>query len=259
MIFPVVLGEGKRIFGDRHAAGDAEDRRSHGLRRAARSSPPTSRPARSRPAPLRPKRAERGASWSAGTEMGARAAGEPGALRPPVQQSYTLEGADRALGGRDAVRLSHGRPDQPDECDELKRHWPFGMFPLLLDDGEPVFETTDASSSICRPIIRARTSGSRKARKAAGRASSTASSTSHHGQHAAGRSTDALRPEGMRRRVWRGAGRGSAAHRLRLARADLPGDAWAAGDTLHPGRLRRRAVPILCRLGRARSATSARG
>ena len=25
---------------------------------------------------------------------------------------------------------------------ELKRHWPFGKFPLLVDDGEPVIETT---------------------------------------------------------------------------------------------------------------------
>ena len=25
---------------------------------------------------------------------------------------------------------------------ELEQHWPFGQFPVLLDDGEPVVETT---------------------------------------------------------------------------------------------------------------------
>lgn len=30
----------------------------------------------------------------------------------------------------------------PDNMAELRRHWPFGKFPLLLDDGEPVMEST---------------------------------------------------------------------------------------------------------------------
>lgn len=30
----------------------------------------------------------------------------------------------------------------PENMIELKRHWPFGQFPLLLDDGEPVVEST---------------------------------------------------------------------------------------------------------------------
>ena len=30
----------------------------------------------------------------------------------------------------------------PDNMDELKRHWPFGQFPLLLDDGETIAEST---------------------------------------------------------------------------------------------------------------------
>ena len=30
----------------------------------------------------------------------------------------------------------------PENMAELKRHWPFGQFPLLLDDGEPVVEST---------------------------------------------------------------------------------------------------------------------
>ena len=33
-------------------------------------------------------------------------------------------------------------PDHPENMDELKRHWPFGLFPVLLDGGKPVIETT---------------------------------------------------------------------------------------------------------------------
>ena len=32
--------------------------------------------------------------------------------------------------------------DQPENFEELRRHWPFGKFPMLLDDGEPIIETT---------------------------------------------------------------------------------------------------------------------
>ena len=32
--------------------------------------------------------------------------------------------------------------DHPENMGELERHWPFRQFPLLLDDGEPVIETT---------------------------------------------------------------------------------------------------------------------
>jgi glutathione S-transferase len=32
--------------------------------------------------------------------------------------------------------------DHPENFEELKRHSPFGQFPLLLDDGKPVIETT---------------------------------------------------------------------------------------------------------------------
>ncbi len=30
----------------------------------------------------------------------------------------------------------------PEHMAELKQHWPFGQFPLLLDDGRPVVEST---------------------------------------------------------------------------------------------------------------------
>ena len=33
-------------------------------------------------------------------------------------------------------------PDHPDNVAELKRHSPFGLFPLLLDEGRALFETT---------------------------------------------------------------------------------------------------------------------
>ena len=33
-------------------------------------------------------------------------------------------------------------PENEENYAELKRIWPFGKFPLLLDDGEPVIETT---------------------------------------------------------------------------------------------------------------------
>lgn len=32
--------------------------------------------------------------------------------------------------------------DHPQNFEELRRHWPFGKFPMLLDDGEPIIETT---------------------------------------------------------------------------------------------------------------------
>jgi len=33
-------------------------------------------------------------------------------------------------------------PDHPENVEELRRHSPYGMFPLLIDDGRPVFETS---------------------------------------------------------------------------------------------------------------------
>jgi glutathione S-transferase len=32
--------------------------------------------------------------------------------------------------------------DHPENLEELKRHSPFGLFPLLIDDGRPVFESS---------------------------------------------------------------------------------------------------------------------
>lgn len=33
-------------------------------------------------------------------------------------------------------------PDHPENGEELKQHWPFGLFPLLLDDGVAVIESS---------------------------------------------------------------------------------------------------------------------
>lgn len=33
-------------------------------------------------------------------------------------------------------------PDHPENMEELRRHSPYGMFPLLIDDGRPVFESS---------------------------------------------------------------------------------------------------------------------
>jgi glutathione S-transferase len=33
-------------------------------------------------------------------------------------------------------------PDHPENFEQLKQHSPYGMFPLLIDDGRPIFEST---------------------------------------------------------------------------------------------------------------------
>src|SRR5215213_448694 len=43
-----------------------------------------------------------------------RVVGEPAALRPPIQQLH-LEGADRAMGGRDPVQVPYAWPRSPRE------------------------------------------------------------------------------------------------------------------------------------------------
>ena len=44
----------------------------------------------------------------------------------------------------DATPFEYRRLDDqhPENMDELKRRWPFGQFPLLLDDGETIVEST---------------------------------------------------------------------------------------------------------------------
>ena len=43
----------------------------------------------------------------------------------------------------DGTEFAYRRvPDDEENYAELKRHWPFGLFPLLLDDGQAVVETS---------------------------------------------------------------------------------------------------------------------
>ena len=42
----------------------------------------------------------------------------------------------------DGTEFHYRMIEDPANMEELRRHSPFGMFPLILDDGRPVFETT---------------------------------------------------------------------------------------------------------------------
>ena len=115
MISPVVLGEGKRLFGDgtpprtlKMIDHRVSDRRQHHRHL------PAGRPGRDRQ--LRHRRTERAGTGAPGGDGGRQLVtlqlfGHP-------FSSYTPEGADRAVGGRDAVRVSHGRSAS------IRRIWP---------------------------------------------------------------------------------------------------------------------------------------
>ena len=177
--------------------------------------------------------------------------------------SYTLEGADRALGRRDAVRISNARRRPSGELSPSSSGiWPFGKFPLLVDDGEPVIETTSHHRTSAGASSRARTAGSRTASSAGGSASSTASSTSTSwatckpvGRPCASARRHRAIPTAPNK------GARTSAHRLRLARGQSRRRHWAAGEHVHARRLRRRAVAVLRRLGRGdrRRPAEARG
>ena len=224
MTFPVLLGAGKRIF-DGSGRPGGSNCRSLRLRQRRRSSRPMSPPARSRPAPSRPR--SRTSRARATATRSRKAPGDPTLYAHPFSV-LLLEGADPARTRTGALRISQRRSDQPGEMRELKRHWPFGKFPVLLDDGEAIAETT-ASSSIWRPCIPGPNAGSRMGGRPAGRASSTASSTSISMATCSRRSTTRSGPQ-ARRRIWRREGLKSAAHRLRWFDANLPRCRWAAGD-----------------------------
>ena len=136
-----------------------------------------------------------------------------------------------ALRRRDAIRISQGsRTTTRSNCDELKRHWPFGKFPLLLDDGEAVIETTlhhrtsAGASSRAEPLDPGRRAWPPRPLPR------PLLRPLRHGQHADRRSTTRSGPKAAGR-LWREAGAMSAAHRLRLARGEPAGEPWAAGDS----------------------------
>ena len=119
----------------------------------------------------------------------------------------------------------------PDNMDELKRHSPFAQFPLLLDDGEPVFEIDHDHRASRTRTIPAPTAGfptatpGRRARfldrffdlYVMGNMQVTV--------------FDALRPEGQHDPFGVDKARDQSPHRLRLARGQHLGDGpWAVGD-----------------------------
>ena len=107
MTFPVVLGHGKRLFGDGTPA-EALKLVDHKVTPSG-AVIATYEPGRRGRAWLgRAAIDQRARNGTAGCD-GGRHAGEPDALRPPVQL-FLLEGADRARRRRHALRLSQRRP-----------------------------------------------------------------------------------------------------------------------------------------------------
>src|SRR5215218_1810127 len=46
------------------------------------------------------------------------------------------------MGGRDPVQVPYAWPDHPENGEELRRRWPFGQFPLLVENDRSVAEAT---------------------------------------------------------------------------------------------------------------------
>ena len=117
--------------------------------------------------------------------------------------------------------------DQENDA-ELKRIWPFGKFPLLLD-GEPVMETDLHHRASAGPSS-GPNSGFRMASSAAASVSSTASSTSTSRATCSRRSTTRYGRKAWAT-LWRGAGRENLHLAYDWLEANLPDSDWAAGET----------------------------
>ena len=149
--------------------------------------------------------------------------------------------------------------DHPENFAELKRHWPFGKFPMLLDDGEPIIETTPIIEYLRRHYPGANRwipPGEMEQRV---RFLDRFFDLYVMENMSEDRSTDPLRPEGSRDHY----GVEKARESLNVAYDWIEGqlgDPWAVGDKFHARRLRSCAVAVLCRLGRAdrRPAAAAR-
>ena len=113
---------------------------------------------------------------------------------------------------------------------ELKRRWPFGLFPLLVDDGEPVVETKPIIEHLQAQPSGPQSSGSPMASSAGGCASSTVFSTIYVMNNMTESGNDALRPEGSRDPF----GAAKAWRRLRTAydwlEENLVDGPWAVGE-----------------------------
>ena len=134
MTFPVILGGGKSIFDGPPASGALK------LTQSAVSDKGVIF-AMYEPAGRRADRQfRRGAMSSrADAEWSRRMSLE---LYAHPFSSLLLEGPDPARGGWHRFHISQRRSRQPRRDGGAQRFWPLGKFPLLVDDGEVVAETT---------------------------------------------------------------------------------------------------------------------
>ena len=148
--------------------------------------------------------------------------------------------------------------EHPENMEELKRHWPFGQFPLLLDDGEPVVETTCIIEH-----LQAHHPGPNRWIPDGELGRRVRFLDRFFDLYVMDNMTvpvfDAIRPEGSRDPYGVEQAHGAAAHRLRLARGQSRRRAVGGRRRVHPGRLRRRAVAVLRRLGRGDRPDAAAG
>lgn len=120
-------------------------------------------------------------------------------------------------------------PDHPENGEELRKHSPFGQFPLLIDDGKALFETTPIIEHLqaCHPGPNRWIPDGALGRRARFLDRFFDLHVMNNMQAVVG---DALRPEGSRDPY----GETRAHERLHIAYDWLEGqigDPWAAGDT----------------------------
>ena len=172
--FPVMLGRGKRWY-----SGDPATARSWTLVEQAHSPKGVHFASFARGEEIAPAalpQTPRAKTNSRSDSVKRRVVGQPAALRPPIQQLH-LEGADRAMGRRCPFKFHMLGPDHPENGDELRRRWPFGQFPLLVDNDRSVAEATCIIEHL-QAHHPGPTAGSRTESSAGAFASSTACLTS---------------------------------------------------------------------------------
>ena len=121
-------------------------------------------------------------------------------------------------------------PDHPENMEELKRHWPFGQFPLLLDDGRPFAESTPIIEHLQAEHRRHPSLDPRRRHRPAGALPRPLLRPLRHGQYAgAGAQCDPARRARAIRSAWT-----RRASQLHLAydwlEANLGDGPWAVGE-----------------------------
>ncbi len=131
-------------------------------------------------------------------------------------------------------------------CNEL---WPFAKFPVLVDNGEVIPEATCIIEH-----LQAHHPGPNVWIPDGDLGRRVRFLDRFFDLHVQGNMqpsvNHALRPEGQGDAYGAEQGLKNLQHCLRLARGQSAGDGWAAGDSVHPRRLRRGARTLLRRLGR---------